>query len=129
VLQVHPHENAAKTILDFMKMQGGEWGARPDVITRATYAMNEAVEAISLVNPDLEEMDLEVSFDEFNLNTDIRYRGTLLEIPKTRPSKDAIAEDEKGMACLAGYMLHRYADKVSTQQKGDVSHVFIHFDH
>src|SRR5215831_758067 len=62
----------------FMEAQGGVWGARRDVIMRATAALNEFVEsaaALGLVNG---KAQVEVSFDEFNLDMDIRYNGELM---------------------------------------------------
>ncbi|HWQ68228.1 MAG TPA: solute carrier family 23 protein [Methanospirillum sp.] len=129
VLIISPHDNAARKIFDFMKLQGGEWGARPEIVSRATSAINEGFEAISLINPDIEGVEVQVSFDELNLDADIRYKGAQLDIQMCRPSDTIIAEDDRGIAYLASYMLHRYADRVSTHQKGDISHVFIHFDH
>lgn len=128
-LHIQLPDSIAQKIFDFMKIQGGEWGARPEIVTRATSAINEGVEAVSLINEGLKEVDVQVTFDEFNLDAEIRYKGLPLEITRTRPTDIAIAEDERSMAYLASYMIHRYADRVSTQQKGDVSHVFIHFDH
>jgi xanthine permease XanP len=127
--QVNPKENTAEKIFDTMREQGGTWGARPEVITRATSAINEGVEAASLLNPDLNSIDIQVSFDELNLDSDLRYTGRPLTIATTRPAESSILEDEDGMALLAGYMVKRYADSVSTRQKGNISHLFIHFDH
>ena len=127
--QVKPKENTAQQIFDTMKIQGGAWGARPEIITRATSAINEGVEAVSLLNPDLDVIDVQVSFDELNLDTDIRYEGTPLEIAKKRPTETSILEDDMAMISMASYMLNRLADNISTKQKAGTSHLLIHFDH
>jgi NCS2 family nucleobase:cation symporter-2 len=129
VLEINPKENNTQKIFDFMRIQGSVWGARPEIVTRAMSAINEAVEAVSYINPDMEKIDVTVTFDELNLDADISYTGSPLEIQKQRPSETAIAEDDNAIANLASYMLNRYADKVSTQIKGGNSHIFIHFDH
>lgn len=126
---VNPKEAFTEKIFDTMKIQGGVWGARPEIITRATSAIIEGVDAVSILNPDLEQIDITVSFDEFNVNVDISYQGVPLEITRARPSDSSIMEDEKALANLASYMLNRYADKVSIQEKGNNSHILIHFDH
>ncbi len=129
VLEINPKENNTQKIFDFMKIQGGIWGARPEIITRAMSAINEAVEAVSFTNPDINRMDVKVTFDELNLDADISYKGSPFEVQTSRPSEKLIEEDENAIADLASYMLNRYADKVSSQKKGDLSHIFIHFDH
>lgn len=126
---VNPKERVSENIFDIMKVQGGVWGARPEIITRATSAIIEGVEAVSLMNPDLEEIHVTVSFDELNINADLSYDGTPLEITKIRPSESSYAEDDQAFAHLASYMLNRYADQVTSHQKGPISHLFIHFDH
>ncbi len=127
--EISPRENTAQRIFEIMREQGGVWGARPEVITRATSALNEGIEAVSILNPEIPSMDVKVSFDELNLDTDISYPGTTLEISKTRPSDSSLLDDEHAMASLSSYMLNRYADSVSTKQKGDRAHLLIHFDH
>lgn len=129
IFSINPRENTAQKIFEIMREQGGAWGARPEIITRATSALNEGIEAISILNPQLNSIDVKVSFDELNLDTDISYPGTLLKISKTRPSDSSLLEDEHAIASLSSYMLNRYADSVTSKQKGDVAHLFIHFDH
>jgi len=126
---VSPKENTAQKIFDIMREQGGAWGARPEIITRATSALNEGIEAVSILNPHINSMDVKVSFDELNLDTDISYPGSVLEISRSRPSESSLLDDDHAMASLSSYMMNRYADSVSTKKKGDLAHLLIHFDH
>jgi len=128
-LTVQTGPTVSDTVADFMKMQGGTWGARPEIITRASSAIHEAIEAISLANPALREVTVRVSFDEFNLDSDISYIGEQIPIMDSRPSDAEIIDDEKAMIRLSGYMLKRYTDKVSSTMQGDTAHVLIHFEH
>jgi len=127
--EISPRENTSQKIFEIMRQQGGVWGARPEVITRATSALNEGIEAISILNPDIPSLNVKVSFDELNLDTDISYSGKTLEISKTRPSDSSLLDDEHAMASLSSYMMNRLADSVSTKQKGERAHLLIHFDH
>jgi NCS2 family nucleobase:cation symporter-2 len=128
-ITVQTGASVSDTISDFMKMQGGAWGARPDIITRASSAIHEAIEAISLVNPALREVSVQVSFDEFNLDSDISYSGDAIPIMDQRPSDTEIIDDETAMIRLSGYMLKRYTDRISSTKEGDLAHVLIHFEH
>ncbi|MBN1166842.1 MAG: purine/pyrimidine permease [Methanospirillaceae archaeon] len=128
-LVVERQSNIAESIFYFMKVQGGVWGARPDVITHATSAIHQCVEMICMLNRDLKEVDVKVIFDEFNLDADISYLGSEIPLAEKRPSEEEIAEDESTLPELAGFMIRRLADKVSTTQKEETAHVLIHYDH
>jgi NCS2 family nucleobase:cation symporter-2 len=76
LLELTPGIDASEKIFNFMETQGGVWGARREVIMRATAALTEFLEsatALGLVNG---KAHVDVSFDEFNLDLEIRYDGT-----------------------------------------------------
>jgi NCS2 family nucleobase:cation symporter-2 len=101
-----------------METQGGVWGARREVIMRATAALNEFVESaagLGLVNG---KIQAEVSFDEFNLDLDIRYDGQLMEFPSRRPTEEALLADDKAIANLSGFLIRQYADRVRSIVNG-----------
>jgi NCS2 family nucleobase:cation symporter-2 len=72
---------------------------------------------------------VEAHFDEFNLDVKISYQGMLLELPDQRPSDGDIIETEAGYRRLAGFLLRRNADRVSTSTKGGASVIRFHFEH
>ena len=112
VLELTPGVDGSQKIFEFMETQGGVWGARREVIMRATAALNEFVESaagLGLVNG---KIQAEVSFDEFNLDLDIRYDGQLMEFPSRRPTEDALLADEKAIIGLSGFLIRQYADRV-----------------
>jgi len=128
-LEIDTTTNTAESIFNFMKIQGGVWGARPEVITRAVSAIHQCVEAVSIKNKDLKKMEVNVSFDEFNLNADISYQGNEIVFPDKRPTEEEIAEDESALYAFSGYMIRQLADKVTSVQKGDMAHILIHYEH
>ena len=71
----------------------------------------------------------EVSFDEFNLDVDIRYDGELMEFPSRRPTEEALLTDEKAVASLSAFLIRQYADRVKAEMSGGRCRVQIHFDH
>jgi NCS2 family nucleobase:cation symporter-2 len=73
-------------------------------------------------------MTLGASFDEFNLDIELRYAGEKLLVTDTRPSLDEIAEED-GARKLSGFLLTRYADKVTTSGRDGAWVVRLHFDH
>jgi xanthine permease XanP len=129
ILELTPGVDSSQKIFEFMETQGGIWGARHEVILRATAALNEFVESaagLGLVNG---KARAEVSFDEFNLDVDIRYDGRLMEFPSRRPTEDALLADEKAFIGLSGFLIRQYADRVRSEVVNGRCQVQLHFDH
>jgi NCS2 family nucleobase:cation symporter-2 len=118
-----------KQIEDFLRTQGSRWGARPDVVARATFAANQLVEAATEHGWKSGPLSLQASFDEFNLDLRLSYRGDALEFPERRPSDEEIRATEEGARSLAGFMLRRNADHVRSDAQDGVATVHFHFDH
>lgn len=112
-----------------MESQGATWGARKEVIYRAISAMNELFESVTRLELANGKIKTDVSFDEFNLDVDIRYDGALIEIPKERPPEAELLDDEKNIAKLSGFLISQYADRVKPSEKDGHCRVQLHFDH
>jgi len=128
-LELTPGVDGSQKIFEFMETQGGLWGARRDVIMRATAALNEFVEsaaALGLVNG---KAQVEVSFDEFNLDVNIRYDGELMEFPSGRPTEDALLTDHKAVTSLSGFLIRQYTDRVKAEMADGQCRIQMHFDH
>jgi NCS2 family nucleobase:cation symporter-2 len=115
-------------IFDFMEKNGGTWGARPEVIRRATAALDELHAAIGESGLGSGPLTVDVRFDEFNLDVAVRYEGVPIELPTARPSGDDLLEGV-GYATLAGFLVTRHADRVRSGAKGSMAIVQLHFDH
>ncbi len=114
---------------DELRKQGAVWGARADVIARASWAIAQVIDAVAENCWRAGPLVINVSFDEFNLDVGITYQGEPLEFPEQRPSEDEILESADGVRRLAGYMLRRIADRVRSERKGATAHLELHFDH
>jgi len=128
-LQLDPRADSAEKIFTFMQVQGGTWGARKEVIDRATYAMNEFMEAAGTLDLARGKIAAEVSFDEFNLNVNLRYDGVLMEFPQERPTQVDLLSDETGVAKLAGFLIRNYVDRIKSDCVDGRCRVQFHFDH
>ncbi|MFX4261331.1 uracil-xanthine permease family protein [Pelotomaculum propionicicum] len=125
---VHDEENNKK-IFDFMEKQGGAWAAQREVVFRAAAAMNEFIESAASLELTVEPIIMEVVFDEFNLDVNISYYGTLMEFPSERPSERDLLEDENAFVKLSGYLMRHYADRIKTDYKDGRCFIQFHFDH
>jgi len=113
----------------FMETHGAAWGARRDVIDRAGFDLAQSIETIVDSGVAAGPLEIEASFDEFNLNLRVSYDGPPLELPEVRPSNEEIMASEDGARRLAGFMLRRYADRVQATHKTGRSTILFHFDH
>jgi NCS2 family nucleobase:cation symporter-2 len=114
------------TIEQFLTEQGGSWGARRDIISRAIFGVVQVLEVVSDVS---EGADVTASFDEFNLDVRIRYKGSPLKIPERKPTPREIVASEEGERLLAGYLLRQSADRINCKASGATSEVQLHYDH
>jgi xanthine permease XanP len=112
----------------FIEERGSQWGARRDVVLRAEFAVQELADTIAHTCKALGPMTLCARFDEFNLDIELRYAGDKLEVAETRPSLEEIAEED-GARRLSGFLVTRYAEKVTTLGQDGAWIVRMHFDH
>jgi NCS2 family nucleobase:cation symporter-2 len=128
-LTVDPAALAPGQLAEFMEVQGAAWGARRDVIDRASFNLQQSIETIVESCEPRGPLTVTASFDEFRLDVRVSYEGAPLELPERRPTNEEIMESEGGQRRLAGFMLRRLADRVLTQHRGGRATVLFHFDH
>jgi xanthine permease XanP len=113
----------------FLDEHGAAWGARSDVIGRAKFNLVQSVETLASLGVISGPLDIEASFDEFNLDLQVSYEGADLELPHQRPTVDEIVDSEDGERRLAGFLLRTFADRVTSRRSGLRASVAFHFDH
>ena len=127
-LVLRPGVDDADSIFNFLERQGSAWGARREVIYRAISATNELFEAVGSAGLAEGDIDLEVSFDEFNLDVVARYHGEPPVLPSRRPDVvDLLGEGPS--ATLAAFMVTRYANSVRVDNKDGTCRIRLTFDH
>jgi xanthine permease XanP len=112
-----------------LRTQGATWGARVDIINDASWAICQVVEAVAENCWHAGTLTIQTSFDEFNLDVSISYRGELLEFTQLRPTDDEIISSEDGVRRLAGHMLRHVSDKAGSQMKDGRPLLTFRFDH
>jgi NCS2 family nucleobase:cation symporter-2 len=128
-LTVAPDAVDSKALREFMEAQGGLWGARREVIERASFSLAQSLETIASSGVARGPLKVAATFDEFNLDLRVSYDGTALELSETRPTPEEILDSEDGERRLAGFMLRQFADRVAVSQRGERTTVLFHFDH
>jgi NCS2 family nucleobase:cation symporter-2 len=128
-MRVDPAQVDTDAVHDFLEAQGATWGARRDVIERAGFNLAQSVETIVDGCAPEGLLDVEASFDEFNLDVRVSYAGAPLELPEARPTNEEILMSEDGHRRLAGFLLRRQADRVQATHRDGRSSILFHFDH
>lgn len=126
VLRLEQGRLDREKVESFFSERGARWGARPDIISRATFA---AVQVLEVLGDPSEGVEIEASFDEFDLDVLIRYVGIPLLLPEHKPTPQQIMASEDGERLLAGYLLRRTADKISCNAEMDRVVIHLHYDH
>jgi NCS2 family nucleobase:cation symporter-2 len=129
VLSIEPAGVDFDAIHSFMEGLGGLWGARRDVVTRASFAAQQLAEVIVENCEPLGPISLSGSFDEFNLAVEARYAGLMLELPERRPSDAEIRDSDDGVRLLAGFLLRHNADRATSTRRGEACVVRFQFHH
>jgi len=128
-IRLDPASWNTSQIDDTLRRQGAAWGARVDVISHASWAICQVVDAVAENCWRSGELLIEVSFDEFNLDARVSYRGELLEFPRERPTEEEILAGDEGVRRLAGYLLRHTADRMRSEMQGERAILRFHFDH
>jgi len=128
-LAVDPRNVDPVAIETFMETQGAAWGARRDVIDRAGFDLQQSIETIVDACAPSGPLEIEASFDEFNLDLRVSYDGPPLQLPERRPTNEEIMASDEGARRLAGFLLRKYADRIESTHKAGRSTILFHFDH
>jgi xanthine permease XanP len=128
-LVIEPGQLDAEKLHDFMTARGSAWGARRDVVERASFNVSQSVETILDAGEPTGPLEIDARFDEFNLDVRISYTGPPLDLPERRPTNEEIMASEEGQRRLAGFLLRRHADRVQSTSRGGRTTILFHFDH
>ena len=128
-LEVPAEIGSLETVHDFMDKNGRVWGARGEVISLSINALNEFLEAF--IEHDLTEQPVRivVSFDEFNLDIDLFYHGTLFDFPDHHPATAGLLNNKNDQLRLSGFLIRQYADKITAEARDGLAHIRLHFEH
>jgi NCS2 family nucleobase:cation symporter-2 len=126
---IDPSDPNVKEITSFIERAAGAWGARRDVTNRLEFAVQQAVEAaIEFANVS-GPIKVEVSFDEFVIDAVVSYVGLPLQFPEAAPSPQELLDVDDAPLRLSGFLVRRYADKITASSSNGLNTVRVHFDH
>jgi xanthine permease XanP len=125
-MKLEPGSINREAVEQFLSEQGARWAARRDVIRRAIFGV---VQVLEVLGDPPGGVEVEASFDEFNLDIRIRYTGEPLTIPERKPTPREIVANEEGERLLAGYLLRQSADRIHARGTAETAEMTLHYDH
>ena len=128
-LEISSDQDTGDEIYQFLDNQGATWGARPQVIQEAKYVLRELVEALFSFDITKGPVNLEISFDEYNLNMYVCYKGEIMEFPDHPPSTDDLLRDKSALVKMSGFMIGITAEKITTTRQLDMRKIHLHIIH
>ena len=127
-LALSPSDNAPDAVVRFLHERGAAWGARNDVIKRATTALTEFVDVAAPMDRAGQTIRINARFDQFTLDISVLYGGDPVELPKSAPSIENVADGADHLRRLSGYIIRSSATSVRNSQRGDLNLLQLHFE-
>ncbi|AWK89957.1 uracil-xanthine permease family protein [Azospirillum thermophilum] len=134
-LEFQPGTTPLGAVYDFMERQGSLWGARRDVVQRATQGLVEALETLQQSNPRGARVTVEATFDELALDLRLRYPGAAMVLEPAALDMEALLDsDDHGaldtaLRQVSATLLTRIADRVSASNRNGEAMLYLHFAH
>ncbi len=113
---------------DLLEQHGALWGARREVVSRAVSALNELMEMLAAEELTKEPVQLDMSFDEFNLDLVLQYTGKPIDLTGTYVKPQSLERTISGMQ-LSLCMIRKDADRIDSAEKDGRQRIVLHFDH
>ena len=98
---------------DFVTRTAGSWGARQDTLGRVKFTLLEAAEVISELAERAHPVTLSMTYDEFDVDLTLTWRGGALELRDAPPTQEDFLE-ERGHHLMAGYLIRQRTDRASS---------------
>ncbi len=128
-IELRPGIDSSDTIFDFMEHHGSEWGAFRDVVQRCAAVVNEFFELVSQEGFARGNVQVSITFDEFNLDARISYTGQPVKLSGAKQPDNDLINDGFSLAELSSLLILRNADSVKSSEKGGKCLFHFHFVH
>jgi NCS2 family nucleobase:cation symporter-2 len=125
-----PGTDSSERIFQFMETQGAAWGARREVIYRATAALNEVFESVTAHRLAKGPVQAAVTFDEMSIDVRMQYEGQPLDLAAKKRVEQSVSHDGvEDLAELSTRLIRQYTDRVKSEAQNGSADISLHFDH
>ena len=108
---------ALETLHNFREDQCATRGMRPEAERKVEHGIHELISSVLVMNPMLQEIEVELNFDDLKLTATVEYEGVAPVLPEIAPLPEELATME-GISALSGFMIRQYADRVRVKVHG-----------
>jgi NCS2 family nucleobase:cation symporter-2 len=116
-------------VANFVQRNAAIWGARRDVVARVEFAVQQGAEAIVDYCQPSGPIEIEIGYDEFDIDVTFSYSGIPLELSAVLPTHDEILASEEGARRLAAFLISQRSDKVRASANAGSATLALHFRH
>jgi NCS2 family nucleobase:cation symporter-2 len=113
----------------FVTSAGASWGARREVVARASNLAATCMDAISASGCAQGDVALEIGFDEFRIEIRIAWQGPPVVLADRAPTADEMLDDPAAPARLAGFLMRRLSDRLRLRHKDGLTELLATLDH
>ena len=128
-MSVDPATVDYQEVANFVQRNAAIWGARRDVVARVEFAVQQAAEAIVEYCRPGGPIEIEIGYDEFDIDVTLTYPGLPLELTAVLPTHDEILASEEGARRLATFLISQRSDKMRSSASAGVATLALHFRH
>ncbi len=124
-----PGRTPSTEIYGFLEHWGRVWGARPEVVQRATQSLVELYEVLSMPGVASGAIEIEARYDEFNVLLLLRYSGKHLDFFAPLPASKELLTCDTALMQHALHLVRRVADKAECRPRNGGQLVRLEFVH
>jgi NCS2 family nucleobase:cation symporter-2 len=125
----HPKDELER-VFTFMEESGEFFGARREVIARATQAVSEAADTLRSLGQTIGSIEITARFDDFNLDLELAYLGQAIPLPgEGQEFKHCDLDQDSQQAALSGLIVSKLADRVRVRDEQGRCALMLHFEH
>ncbi len=124
-----PGQMPSAEIYGFLEHWGRVWGARPEVVQRATQSLVELYEVLSMPGTALGNIEVEAEYDEFKIVLRMRYSGNPLDFTAPLPGSQELLTCDTALVHHALHLVSNFANKAECWTKNGGQLVRLEFLH
>ncbi len=125
-----PGQTPATEVYGFLEHWGRKWGARPEVIQRATQCLLEMYEILSGPEGASGGIQVNAQYNEFKLVLQLRYEGQPLDFSAPRPVHGELLASDTALMRHALHLVRSMSQKAECRSVRNGSRIIrLEFDH
>jgi xanthine permease XanP len=128
-IMLNVEEPGSEKIFKFMEQKGQLWGARPEIVSKVSFALSETFEMIVLEKLSKLPIKANVSFDELKIEAIMEYAGEPVVLYDNIPDFDKLETSSGQVKQISGFLISQYCDKIKISESKGLVKIRLSFEH